>query len=679
MNGISRTAMRAVIATLCVMGITMLSATALATDLASLIADDPYPVEFGATPLLERPPTVTGFTGSSAIIEFTTIVETPPGLIRFGPLHSIGGVERPAYRKVTSEDNEEWTREHTILVNVSRLESSAYDSSYMENGGGVVAYRLEVFDPTFNVVRTYDRRFCYSRVGARRDGEYALAETIVLGPCVDRVGPGYFIVSWETDTASPGGVVIREGGVERAVAEDGENLRVIAESGATRRHEVLVAGLAADTRYAYRIQHGNAKPLTRWYDVRTAPDAGSRKPFTFAFASDSRAGVGGGEESIEGVNYAGLKAVLAGAKTHGADLFLFGGDLVNGYTSSEKRFLTQLDSWRRACDQVAFSMPIYEGMGNHEQVGDYFEVPDPERDGKVILMYRDRSDEKSVEALFSARFVNPPGSCYGNAHPDSERSDFGGVEREGPGYGETVYSFNYDNCHFVSINSNYWVTGVHHSYNTARWPSDHDGVAYALSLFGGNREGYLLPGQLEWLEIDLDVAQSDPDIDWIFIFTHEPAFPTGGHAYDAMFWRDRERTGNDGLNDSGAPRGDVIDMRNRFWNILSSHDKVLAFMCGDEHNYSRTLIDSDIHPTYEAPVWHFVSGGAGAPFYAQDTTVPWTDHVKAFSPVNHYCIFHVDGKRVGLSVYATSGVLVDEVEDLGALAGRSIDSTPQTP
>ncbi len=669
MNTVSVRISAAVIAILFLAGVAMFPAPAAATDLAPLIDDDPTPVECHATELFERAPTITGFSGSSAIVEFVTVEETPPGLIRIGPFHEVGGVERPAYRKIVSEKSEEWTREHRILVDVSALESSAYGSSYMDNDGGIVAYRLEVFDPTFNVVRMLDRRFRYSRSGPRRDGEYVAEETIVFGPCLDRVGPGYFVVSWETDTPSFGGVIIR----------DGESERVVSDNRADVRHEVLVAGLEADTAYAYRVQYGNTKARTRWYDVRTAPDAGSRTPFTFAFASDCRSGAGGGEESIEGVNYAGLKAVLAGAKAHDADLFLFGGDLINGYTSSEERFLTQLDSWRRASDQVAFSMPIYEGMGNHEQVGDYFEVTDPEHDGKKILMYRDRPGDESVEALFSARFVNPPGSCYGNAIPGVERSDFRGVEHRGPGYGETVYSFNYDNCHFVSINSNYWVTGLYYSHNTARWPSDHDGVAYALGVFGGNREGYVLPEQLKWLELDLDIAQSDPDIDWIFVFTHEPAFPTGGHAYDAMFWRDEERTGNDGLNDLDAPRGDVIDMRNRFWSILSSHDKVLAFMCGDEHNYSRTLIDSDIHTSYEAPVWHFVSGGAGAPFYAQDTTVPWTDHVKAFSPVNHYCVFHVDGRRVGLSVYATSGVLIDEIEDLSAAAGRSIDSAPQTP
>jgi hypothetical protein len=669
MNTVSIRVSAAVIAILFLVGVAMPFATATATDLAPLISDEPAPVEHGAAPFFERVPIITGFSGSSAIVEFATVEETPPGLIRFGPLHEVGGVERAAYRKIASEKSEEWTREHTILVDVSRLESSAYDSSYMDNGGGIVAYRLEVFDPTFNVVRTFDRRFRYSRSGPRRDGEYAPAETIVLGPCLDRVGPGYFFVSWETDTPSPGGVIIM----------DGESERMVSESRVDVRHEVLVAGLREDAAYAYRVQYGNTKTLTRWHDVRTAPDPGSRRPFTFGFASDSRSGVGGGEENIEGVNCAGLKAVLAGAKAHGADLFLFGGDLVDGYTSSEERFLTQLDSWRRASDQVAFSMPIYEGMGNHEQVGDYFQVTDPEHDGKRILMYRDRSGDDSVEALFSARFVNPPGSCYGNAIPGPERSYLGGVEQRGPGYGETVYSFNYDNCHFVSVNSNYWVTGLYPSYNTVRWPSDHDGVAYALGVFGGNREGYLLPEQLKWLKVDLDIAQSDPDIDWIFVFTHEPAFPTGGHAYDAMFWRDEGRTGNGGLNDADVPRGDVIDMRNRFWSILSSHDKVLAFMCGDEHNYSRTLIDSDIHPTYTAPVWQFVSGGAGAPFYVQDTTVPWSDHVKAFSPVNHYCIFHIDAKRVGLSVYATSGVLIDEVKDLAAAAGRSIDSAPQTP
>jgi hypothetical protein len=63
-------------------------------------------------------------------------------------------------------------------------------------------------------------------------------------------------------------------------------------------------------------------------------------------------------------------------------------------------------------------------------------------------------------------------------------------------------------------------------------------------------------------------------------------------------------------------------------------------------------------------MWHIVSGGAGAPFYAQDTSVTWVDKVAAFAPVNHYCVFDADHEKVSLRVYSANGALLDEVTDL---------------
>jgi hypothetical protein len=137
-----------------------------------------------------------------------------------------------------------------------------------------------------------------------------------------------------------------------------------------------------------------------------------------------------------------------------------------------------------------------------------------------------------------------------------------------------------------------------------------------------------------------------------------------------MFWGGAGKGHEGGLNDSTVPVGDVIDMRNRFWRIVSAHDKVVAVLFGDEHNYSRTLIDSEVDPSFERPVWQIVSGGAGAPFYVQDTSVPWAHKVRAFSPVNHYCIFAVEGDRVLLSAHSTAGPVIDRVPDLTAEVRR---------
>lgn len=644
----TRTLLRALVAAAAAV---LLSVPAFGDVLGDISFTDLSAIDYNASPTIVEGPSVTGFEGARAIIEFETRIPTPPAIIRYGPLLMEGGVEEPVYRRIAYEPGSAETliASHRVPVDVSRLESNLYDTGLVAGGGGVIAYRVEVFDPDWRTSLLHDRRFRYTRGGPPATGEYRVAETMTFGPFVDIVGPRSFVVSWETDGASPGAVVVGDS--------------IFADGVAQPSHEIVVDGLTPRTLYEYRVRYGTDGAETCAYSVRTAP-AGGEGGFRFAFASDSRGGAGGGEQAVEGVNQAALRSVLTGALSDGCDLVLFGGDLIDGYTSSEEHYRSQLDSWKRVAGRVAFSLPILEGMGNHEQVGDYFEVPDPEHEGKRIILFRDRGASASAEAVFGDEFVNPAGSAYGFGPPTPETRSSRGGGASGASYAENVYSINYGNAHFVSLNTNYWFTGVQTGRGTVRYPSDRDGVALALDVLGGNREGYVLPNQLEWLESDLSAAERDTDVDWVFVFTHEPAFPNGGHLYDAMFWGDAGLGHEGGLNDSGVPLGDVIDMRNRFWETISRHDKVVAVFFGDEHNYSRTLIDSKVDPEFGRPVWQIVSGGAGAPFYVQDTSSPWSPNVRAFSPVNHYCVLDVQKDRVSLSVRATTGALVDRVPDL---------------
>ena len=618
----------------------------------STTTDDFQPIDFNADLLLTKGPSVVGFEGSKAIIEFETSVPTPAAVIHFGPLTLAGDVREALFRKVAGErlESDETATVHRIEVDVSKLESSSYDLHYIEDGGGEVAYRVEVYDPRWSSASLHDRRFRYTREGPRTTGEYALATTMTFGPFVDLVGPDSFVISWETDVPAAGAVVLGD-----TVVLDPEGALV---------HEVAVVGLRPDTDYEYRVRYGPDEAHTETFRVRTAAEDGAAG-CRFAYASDSRGGVGGCEHSLEGVNHATFKAILADAVERDVDLMLFGGDLVDGYTTSERAFRSELDSWKRAAGSVAFSLPIYEGVGNHEQLGDYLAAPEPGHPDNRFIVHRDRKGSESLESVFSSEFTNPAGSCYGfSLRPEERQLDRGIVS--GPDYAETVYSFNRGNCHFVSINTNYWFTGVMYDGTTLRFPSDQEGTALALRLVGGNREGYVLPYQLEWLEQDVAAAQADDNIDWIFVFSHEPAFPNGGHLYDARCGGEAGKGHEGGLNDPTVPLGDGIDMRDRFWGVLAHSPKVVAFKCGDEHNYSRTLIDTDINPGFTHPVWHIVSGGAGAPFYAQDKSVTWVDKVAAFAPVNHYCVFDADHETVSLRVYAANGALLEEVTDLTA-------------
>lgn len=551
---------------------------------------------------------------------------------------------------------------YEAVLRVYRFSRDTYNMAKGSSLEGVVPYRLEIMDQETGSLRYFESRFRFRREQTDTAESYRLMPCLVEGPMVDQVTGRTAVISFDADSACYAGVRL-ESGLLISRGPGGQPRRAV-------HHEILIDGLEPAGEYIYTVTiAGDAdfqEDVFTWprRRFRTAPRPGSRRPFSFAFLSDSRQAPGGGEYGFGGCNYRSLQPLMIDLYRRGADLVLFGGDLVNGYTSSRRSFLRQLRTWKKAVEMVGSFIPIYEGMGNHEQVGDYLKVDLPGE--KAMTIYTDRANRESAEVLFASQFVNPVGSHYGFGlpQPEDQWPDAGRGWEEllaplglplarGPSYRENVYSFNYDNVHFISLNSNYWHSGVYYgSVET---------VNRALQIVGGSREGYLMANQLQWLKKDLDAAQADADIDWIVIFTHEPAFPAGGHLRDAMFWGQKKDGRMVGLNDPEVPSGDVIDMRNRFWSLISSYPKVLAAMFGDEHNYSRTYIDNTIHPDYTYPVWQIVSGGAGAPFYGQDPSAPWTGAVRHFTSLPHYCLFQVRGREVRLEVWSRSAGLIEEV------------------
>ncbi len=131
--------------------------------LDGLTLDDFEPIEYNADRLLVGGPAVVGFEGSKAVIEFETSVPTPAAVIYFGPITMAGDVREALFRKVAGErlESGEAVTLHHIKVDVSKLESSSYDLHYIEDGGGEVAYRVEVYDPRWGSTGLYDRRFRY--------------------------------------------------------------------------------------------------------------------------------------------------------------------------------------------------------------------------------------------------------------------------------------------------------------------------------------------------------------------------------------------------------------------------------------------------------------------------------------------------------------------------------------
>ncbi len=408
--------------------------------------------------------------------------------------------------------------------------------------------------------------------------------------------------------------------------------RVI-ESPEDTHHEITVANLKPATRYSYTVSYGDC---TQEYHLNTAPKSGSRKPFVFAYTSDSRHATGGGERKIYGANAYIMKKMAAVAFSNDAAFVQFSGDMINGYLNNNAETQLQYTNWKKAVEPFWHYMPFQVGMGNHEALGYVFYDGKGKRKGFVDKFPFETS---SAENAFAEAFVNPistlnseDGSTF---DPSSETTDF-------PSYAENVYQYQYDNIAVIVLNSDYW---------------------YVPSLPGnpstsGGLHGYIMDNQLEWLQKTISKFEADTTVDHIFVTQHTPVFPNGGHSRDDMWYN-----GNNKMRPIIAGKSvnkGIIERRDEYLNILiNQSSKVLAVLTGDEHNYNRLKITGEV-PIYpedyphkklniSRPIYQINNGASGAPYYAQER-LPWSKFTEAFSVENAVCLFYVDGKKVSMKV-----------------------------
>ncbi len=474
------------------------------------------------------------------------------------------------------------------------LESPQIDiNDFRTHHAGRIAVRLIFFGPDALVV---DRILGYSR---DNKGLYHRASALVEGPFVDCVTDTSAIISFEFDQAVEGRLWL--------LPTD----QTILFSEKQSKHEIRLSGLAPKQTYRYGIDYQDRgwKYSSSEYSFRTAPSPGSMKPFRFVVASDCRGAYGGAESDVEGVNRGVLKTLLNLAYSREADFVLFPGDLVGGSSSDPLEMERQFRSFKRAAGPVGSRIPIYEGMGNHDQSG-FWIAGGSSRD------FLPRRGDESGEVLFARQFVNPENG------PAPAGPEF-------PPYSETVYSFDWGSAHFVMLNSNYFQKGSGEKAAELR----------------GRLQGEMRVEQLDWLESDLEAARQRGQ-KLLFVFAHEPAFPNGGHVEDGMWWN--------------GQKPEILAIRQRFWKILCAHQVTAAFF-GHEHNYSRTLIDKEVHAEFDFPVWQIVTGGGGAPYYNRDESVPWAHAVKAFYPLSHICLLEVSGAEVWLTVLSEQGTTIERV------------------
>jgi hypothetical protein len=475
-----------------------------------------------------------------------------------------------------------------------------------------ICYRLEMYVPALQRTFFHDGRFtCHEMKG---EVSQLTVLTIVSGPILDCVTSDSAIISFESDRPTLGQVLVTD--------KDGKSQK-FAATATSLRHEISVTGLTPDSRYTYQVLGigEEATVSSREFAFTTAPERAAE--FSFAAMTDCRAAPGGGLHAYEGVNLPVVRELCLDALRQEAKMILFPGDLVSGYTTSSSFFVRQLKAWNYAVEPVAALVPIYEGMGNHEACVTLYD------DGSKYGLGFDKQGSENTEALFGQAFVNPQN----------------GPEPEGPGlppYAENVYFVDYAQVRLVTLNANYWVSSEPEEY-------------------GGNLEGYVMRGQLNWLVKVLDEAEKSETLRHVFVLVHEPVFPVDGHTEDAMWY-------NGGAPEKGHDRSYVVRRRDEIWQTLVAHPKVVAVICGDEHNYSRQLItpetpvykDGKANPSFNRPLYHIITGGAGAPLYPTgNVPVPWRSAIQKTAMTHHYLLFTVSPAQIVLRCIGRNSIVLD--------------------
>lgn len=493
--------------------------------------------------------------------------------------------------------------------------SGRYDMiSWEKNGFGTLGYRIQnkygeiMYDGIINF------KF--------KNEKISVAPTLISGPFINKLTDKSVVVWFDTDKPVISKVIV--------------NGKEFSNNNSSTHHEILIDKLKPAKKYEYEVVYDD---FSQKYSFTTAHKPGSRKPFVFGYASDSRTGQGGGERNIYGTNFYIMKKNAALASMHNVAFIQFTGDMIDGYSIDEGELNLQYANWKRAIEPFAHYFPIVATVGNHEVSGKIFTDSPRKWTEMASFVTNFPFETKSTAAIFAKHFVNPvsdlvseDGAYY---DPDKSSTDF-------PPYKETVFYYTYGNVAMVVLNSNYWYSPT----------LGNEGIS-------GNLHAYIMDNQLKWLEKTIAKLEKDKNIDHIFLTHHTPAFPNGGHVEDDM-WYNGDNSFRPIIAGKPVKKG-IIERRDEYLNIIvNKSKKVVAMLTGDEHNYNKVKISPDvnIYPEKYEPkklkrkrtIWQINNGSGGAPYYAQDASTPWTSAVSGFSTQNALVLIYVDGKHIKVKV-----------------------------
>ena len=284
--------------------------------------------------------------------------------------------------------------------------------------------------------------------------------------------------------------------------------------------------------------------------------AASAAPWKLALMGDCR-GLKEGEGSKDGVRVSVLGPLAADAAKAGVNLVIFSGDLVNGSASCGS-LTTQLTAWKEAMAPVYDAgIPVYPCRGNHE-------THQGEPSGESVKAWR---------AFFPEVPQNGP--------PGQEGLTFK-VEFANA----TIIGFD----QFIGMRSN----------SATQNPGDRVSKTGMMSPW--------VPDQIK-----------DAKTPWVFVFSHEMAFP--GHHTDCL--------------------ADVPSERNALWDALGAKGGI--YMSGHDHLYvRRTALDSA-----HRPVMELVLGCTGAPLYPYDDSLRSAKDNEPYVPTEQFINAKVGGGGSG--------------------------------
>ena len=177
-----------------------------------------------------------------------------------------------------------------VEINIAEM-SGKYDMiNWEETGRGTLGFRVMASNGHF---------ITDGRVNFKGKGPFEVDESLILGPFINQLTHNSVVISFRTLNESKCEIICDK--------------KVFSDKKSTKVHEIKIEGLEANTTYPYTVEFGENK---RSFEFKTAPTPGKRSNFTFSYASDSRAGKGGGERDIYGANFYMVKRIMAANSLH---------------------------------------------------------------------------------------------------------------------------------------------------------------------------------------------------------------------------------------------------------------------------------------------------------------------------------------------------------------------------